>query len=191
MDILGMVFGVLDQIFYPIYLIDPTPNNPMFTVFIISTIISLITTIANKYLVDQDEMNRIQAEMKEFNKKLREAQQKGDGKELAKLQAQQGEMMQQQSEMMTNSFKPMIATMVPILLIFWWMRSSIISHLVVMLPPSIYYISLTPIWHWLGHFIYGGTATIPFGIGWLLWYMICTFAMSQIIRKFLGFKQGF
>ncbi|MCQ2972048.1 MAG: EMC3/TMCO1 family protein [archaeon] len=191
MDILGMVFGVLDQIFYPIYLIDPTPNNPMFTVFIISTIISLITTIANKYLVDQDEMNRIQAEMKEFNKKLREAQQKGDGKELAKLQAQQGEMMQQQSEMMTNSFKPMIATMVPILLIFWWMRFSIISHLVVMLPPSVYYISLTPIWHWLGHFIYGGTAIIPFGIGWLLWYMICTFAMSQIIRKFLGFKQGF
>ena len=39
--------------------------------------------------------------------------------------------------------------------------------------------------------MYGGKATIPYGIGWLLWYFICTFGMSQILRKYLGFKQGF
>ena len=191
MDIIGAILGAMNNIFYPLLNIDPTPQNPIFTVFIISTIISLITTIANKYLVDQDEMNKVNAEMKEFNAKLREAQKSGDGKEVARLQAEQADMMAKQTEMMTSSFKPMIVTMVPILLIFWWMRSSVISSLVVMLPPSVYYISLTPFWHWLGHFLYGGNATIPFGIGWLLWYMICTFAMSQIIRKFLGFKQGF
>ena len=92
---------------------------------------------------------------------------------------------------MDNSFKPMIVTFVPIIIIFWWMRSSVISSLIVHLPPAAYYISLTPIWHFIGSFIYGGTPTVPFGIGWLLWYMICTFAMSQIIRKFLGFKDGF
>ena len=181
----------LNNLLLPLLKYDPTPNNPILTVFVISTGIALLTTIANKLLVDQDEMNAINKEMKEFQKEMREAQRSGDGKQMARLQAQQTEMMQKQSAMMTNSFKPMIVTFVPIIIIFWWMRSSVISSLIVHLPPAAYYISLTPIWHFIGPIIYGGESTIPFAIGWLLWYMICTFAMSQIIRKFLGFKDGF
>jgi uncharacterized membrane protein (DUF106 family) len=191
MDIMGMLNGGLNAIFNPILAMDPNPANPALTVLIIAFIVSLITTIANKYLVDQDEMNEIQARSKKLTSELREAQKKGDGKKIAELQAKQSEMMQDQSKMMTNSFKPMIVTFVPIILIFFWMRTSAISGLVVILPPSVYWVTLTPFWHFIGHFLYGGNATIPYGIGWLLWYMICTFGMSQILRKFLGFKQGF
>lgn len=190
-DPMGMVFGALNTIFSPILAMDPNPANPALTVLIIAFFVSLITTIANKYLVDQDEMNEIQERNKAFQRELRDAQKKGDGKKVAELQARQSEMMQDQSKMMTNSFKPMIVTFVPIILIFFWLRNSAISSLVVILPPSVYWLTLTPFWHFLGHFIYGGNATIPYGIGWLLWYMICTFGMSQILRKFLGFKQGF
>jgi len=190
-DIMGMGYGALNTIFSPILAMDPNPANPALTVLIIAFIVSLITTIANKYLVDQDEMNEIQERNKAFQKELRDAQKRGDGKRIAELQAKQTEMMQDQSKMMTNSFKPMIVTFVPIILIFFWMRTSAISGLVVILPPAVYWVTLTPFWHFLGHFLYGGNATIPYGIGWLLWYMICTFGMSQILRKFLGFKQGF
>lgn len=185
------VINVLNAVFNPLLAMDPNPTNPALTVLVIAFIVSLITTIANKLLVDQDEMNRVQAEMKEFQKELREAQKRGDGKKVAELQAQQTEMMQKQSAMMTNSFKPMFVTFIPIILIFFWMRTSAIHDLVIILPQSVYWVTLTPMWHALGGFIYGGKATIPYGIGWLLWYMICTFGMSQIIRKFLGFKQGF
>jgi uncharacterized membrane protein (DUF106 family) len=187
----GAVYGVLNAIFNPILALDPNPTNPALTVLIIAFIVSLITTVANKYLVDQDEMNEIQARSKKLTSELREAQKKGDGKKIAELQAKQADMMQEQSKMMTNSFKPMIVTFVPIILIFFWMRASAISNLVIILPPSVYWVTLTPFWHFLGGFMYGGKATIPYGIGWLLWYMICTFGMSQILRKFLGFKQGF
>ena len=190
-DPMGMVYGALNAIFNPILSIDPNPTNPALTVLIIAFIVSLIITIANKYLVDQDEMNEIQERNKAFQKELRDAQKRGDGKKIAELQARQTEMMQDQSKMMTNSFKPRIVTFVPIILIFFWMRTSVISGLVVILPPSVYWVTLTPFWHFIGHFLYGGNATIPYGIGWLLWYMICTFGMSQILRKFLGFKQGF
>lgn len=185
------VINVLNAIFNPLLAMDPNPTNPALTVLVIAFIVSLITTIANKLLVDQDEMNRVQAEMKEFQKELREAQKRGDGKKVAELQAQQTEMMQKRSAMMTNSFKPMFVTFIPIILIFFWMRTSAIHDLVIILPQSVYWVTLTPMWHALGGFIYGGKATIPYGIGWLLWYMICTFGISQIIRKFLGFKQGF
>ena len=190
-DIMGGVYGVLNAIFNPILALDPNPANPALTVLIIAFIVSLITTIANKYLVDQDELNEQQAKMKEFNKRLKDAQKRGDGKEVAKLQAEQMELMGDQTAMMTNQFKPMIVTFVPIILIFFWMRSSAIHELVIILPKTVYWVTLTPIWHWIGSFLYGGKATIPYGIGWLLWYMICTFGMSQILRKFLGFKQGF
>ena len=190
-DPMGIIFDALNTIFNPILALDPNPANPALTVLIIAFIVSLITTVANKYLVDQDEMNAQQAEMKEFNARLRDAQKRGDGKEVAKLQAEQTELMQKQTAMMTNQFKPMIVTFVPIILIFFWMRSSAIHDLVIILPKTVYWVILTPVWHWIGSFMYGGQATIPYGIGWLLWYFICTFGMSQILRKFLGFKQGF
>ena len=190
-DIMGMIYAALNSIFNPILALDPNPTNPALTVLIIAFFVSLITTVANKYLVDQEEMNEHQARMKDLNKRMRDAQKRGDGKELAKIQAEQSEMMKDQTAMMSNQFKPMIVTFVPIILIFFWMRSSAISNLVIILPQTVYWVTLTPLWHALGGFIYGGKATIPFGIGWLLWYMICTFGMSQIIRKFLGFKQGF
>jgi uncharacterized membrane protein (DUF106 family) len=190
-DIMGMVYGAMNSIFNPILALDPNPANPALTVLVIAFIVSLITTVANKYLVDQDEMNEIQAESKALTKELREAQKKGDGKKVAELQAKQSEMMQQQTAMMSSQFKPMLVTFVPIILIFFWMRGSAVSNLLIILPQSVYWVTLTPLWHALGGFIYGGKATIPYGIGWLLWYMICTFGMSQILRKFLGFKQGF
>ena len=92
-DLMGMVYGVLNTIFNPILAMDPNPTNPALTVLIIAFIVSLITTIANKYLVDQDELNAKQKSMQEFNKRLRDAQKRGDGKEIAKLQAEQAEMM--------------------------------------------------------------------------------------------------
>ena len=190
-DPMGFIFDALNAVFNPILSMDPNPTNPALTVLIIAFIVSLITTVANKYLVDQDELNAQQAEMKEFNKRLRDAQKRGDGKEIAKLQAEQAELMQQQTAMMTNQFKPMIVTFVPIILIFFWMRGSAVSDLVIILPKSVYWAILTPVWHFIGSFMYGGKATIPYGIGWLLWYFICTFGMSQILRKYLGFKQGF
>ncbi|WP_407416250.1 DUF106 domain-containing protein [Methanobrevibacter sp.] len=194
-DIFGMFSGgildVLNTLFNPLLAMDPNPQNPALTVLVIAFIVSLITTIANKYLVDQDKVNENQKKSRELSSKMREAQKKGDGKELAKLQAEQTEMLKNQNEVMMESFKPMLVTFVPIILIFFWMRTSVISNLVLILPAPAYWLTLTPFWHFIGHFLYGGEATIPYGIGWLLWYMICTFGMSQILRKFLGFKQGF
>lgn len=50
--IFDSVINAMNSIFGPILAHDPTPNNPILTIFIISFIVSLITTIANKYLVE-------------------------------------------------------------------------------------------------------------------------------------------
>ena len=121
-DIFAMLFdgvlNVLNAIFNPLVSLDPNPASPALTVLIIAFIVSLITTIANKYLVDQDKLNESQKKSKEFSAKMRDAQKRGDGKEIAKLQAEQAEMLKNQNEVMMESFKPMIVTFVPIILMF-------------------------------------------------------------------------
>ena len=91
-DFFGMVLDVLNAIFNPILALDPNPQNPALTVVIVAFIVSLITNIANKYLVDQDKVNESQKKSKELSSKLREAQKNGDGKEIAKLQFVQPEV---------------------------------------------------------------------------------------------------
>ncbi|MDR2966761.1 MAG: EMC3/TMCO1 family protein [Methanobacteriaceae archaeon] len=186
--VLEVIFDGLNWIFGPIIALDPNPQNPLLTIFLISLIISFITTLANKLLVDQDEMESLQNEMKEFQKEMKEAQQSGDSKALAKAQSKQKDFMSKQSKMMKNSFKPLIVTFIPIILMFWWMAQSTVSNVIVSLPPFAYYVLLTPIWH----MFYGPpSTTIPYAVGWLGWYILCTFAMTQTLRKFMGFKQGF
>ena len=67
------VINVLNAVFNPLLAMDPNPTNPALTVLVIAFIVSLITTIANRLLVDQDEVNRVQTEMKKFQKELKKA----------------------------------------------------------------------------------------------------------------------
>lgn len=178
------IYGALNYALLPII----NAVGPMLGIFLIAAIVTLLVTIANKYLVDQDRLQFLQKEMKGFQKEMMEAQKSNDPKALAEVQKKQSEFMKLQQEMMLNSFKPMIVTIVPIFLIFGWMwQVSSIYHLVVELPSFIYYVLLVPLWHAIP--FYNTGIPIPEGsIGWLGWYILCSFSMSFTFRKFLGLK---
>jgi uncharacterized membrane protein (DUF106 family) len=193
-----MVFEILNQILDPI--LNPLltlvndPNNPMFGaivgVFLISTIVAFVITLANKLLVDQDRLQSMQGEMKEYQQEMMKAQKSGDPKLMAEVQKKQANFMKIQKEMMFNSFKPMIVTFVPIILIFYWMAQNPLlspSYMYVNLPTTVYYVLLVPLFHMFYHQSPG----VPLiAIEWLGWYILCSFAMSLIFRKFLGLKGG-
>ena len=178
------IFNVLDFVFMPLV----NTFGPMIGVFIISTIVAFFITLANKLLVDQDRLQFVQKEMKSFQQEMMAAQKSGDPKEMARAQKKQSEFMDLQKEMMTNSFKPMIVTMLPILLIFWWMAAEpAIGKLVVELPSFVFYVLLVPLFHMFYHQSPG----VPYmAIEWLGWYILCSFAMSMLFRKFMGLKSG-
>ncbi|EKQ53012.1 MAG: putative membrane protein [Methanobacterium sp. Maddingley MBC34] len=178
------IFGVLDFVFMPMV----NMFGPMIGVFIISTIVAFFITLANKLLVDQDRLQFLQKEMKGFQQETMAAQKSGDAKAMAEVQKKQAEFMDLQKEMMMNSFKPMIVTMIPILLIFWWMAAQpAISKLVVELPSFVFYVLLVPLFHMFYHQSPG----VPYmAIEWLGWYILCSFAMSLIFRKLMGLKTG-
>lgn len=191
--VLQVIFNAINWVFGPILALDPMPENPMLTIFLIATIIAFVTTLANKLLVNQDEMEASREEMKQFQEKMKEAQMSGDAKALAKAQSMQQDVMGKQSNMMKNSFKPLLVTIIPIMLMFWWMGqpSNPINGVLVQLPEFVYYVLLVPLWHSVYGMFYGGGGHLLFIVGWLGWYIMCIFAMTQILRKFMGFKSGF
>lgn len=163
--------------------------GPMLAIVIIGATISLITSVAQKLLVDQDRLIYLQSEMKEFQQEMMEARKKNDPQALEKMQKKQMEFMSKQKEMMTMSFKPMIVTMLPILIIFWWIsQNPLFTSMIVKLPQFAYYVLLVPIWHALP--FYGGAPPVEFSITWLGWYILSAFGFSFLFRKLLGIKSG-
>ena len=181
-----IIYQALDAVFGPLINLDPNPNNPIFAIFVIATIVAFVITLANKLLVDQDRLHFLQQEMKGFQQEAMQAQKSGDPKRMADMQKKQMEMMGQQKEMMFMSFKPMIVTFVPIILVFYWMaQEPHITHLVLNLPTFAYYILLVPLFH---IFYHPNPGTPLMSIGWLGWYILVSFAMSLVFRKYLGLK---
>jgi len=90
--------------------------SPFWSVVILAFLITLATTIVYKYFTNQSEMKRLKEAQDEFKKKSKDLRDKPE--EMLKMQK---EMMSKNMEYMKHSFKAMLITMLPVLLIFTWM----------------------------------------------------------------------
>lgn len=87
----------------------------------VSFFMSFISVLVRKKLVNQELMKSQREEMKELNKKIREAQKASDANRVSE---HTGRLMELNSHMMKQSFKPMLITLIPFLLVFNWMGSN-------------------------------------------------------------------
>jgi len=173
MSMFDPFYSIFDTIFYPFFNILPDPRvSYMVGVFVVSIVIALITTVATSKFVDQEEMKANKAMLKAFQEKINKAREKGDEKKIKKFT---NEMMSVQSEVMKGSFKPLMYTMPPIIVVFQWLHHywelELLSQTFIT-DGSNYLISL------------------PFSLpkygtelGWLGWYILCSFMTSTAIRK--------
>jgi uncharacterized membrane protein (DUF106 family) len=165
------VGGALDGVFGP--LAGPIPFY-MFIV-VLSILTALYSSVIQKYTIDYERMQEVQERMKIFQKEFREAQLSGDEKKIKKLESRRDKVMKEQLEMSQNQFKPMAYILIVSVPIFFWLIYRM-SHY----PESI---EITmPFFgpHLLTDFILG---PIP---AWILWYMICSLTLSQVVRKALN-----
>jgi uncharacterized membrane protein (DUF106 family) len=88
------------------------------TLLILVFVITLIITLIYKYTTNQSLMKDLKAELKSFQKQIKELKSKPD--EAMKVQKK---MMETNSKYMMHSFKPMIFTFLPIIIFFGWMSA--------------------------------------------------------------------
>jgi len=94
--------------------------HPALSIFIVSFGITLIITLAYKYLTNQKEMKELKLEMKSMQKEMKTS--KDDPK---KMMAINKKMMAKNMKYMKQSFKPTLYTFLPIILIFAWFNGHI------------------------------------------------------------------
>ncbi|MBM3309727.1 MAG: DUF106 domain-containing protein [Candidatus Altiarchaeales archaeon] len=96
-----------------------TPEGQVIAV--ISAGLALMSLAVRKKVLDQNKVKQQREEMQELQKKIKEAQKAKDNKTVGDLYSR---LMELNSDVMKQSFKPMIFTLIPFLLIFGWMRGA-------------------------------------------------------------------
>jgi len=108
-----MFESIVNPIFAPLL-----KFNPLYLVLIVSLIMTVLVTLAYKYLTNQELMKSLKTELKEHQKKIKEH--RSDPKKAMHLQKK---AMESNMKYMMHSFKPMIFTIIPILIIFGWLNA--------------------------------------------------------------------
>jgi uncharacterized membrane protein (DUF106 family) len=179
------------------YVLGPLAVLPIHIIILMMAVITgIATSFIQKYTMDwesmkknQEKSKQIQGKMRELNKELKDAYKDENKYKMKRLEQKRAEIMKEQSEMMKEQFaggmmmqmfKPMFYTIPIVLPIFIWLR-----YLVYFAPnPCRAEIMFLPL---LGAGTLGSSSTNVFGFipYWFFWYMLCSFPLTQLIRKAL------
>jgi uncharacterized membrane protein (DUF106 family) len=144
-------------------------------IIILSVLTALYSSVIQKYTIDYERMQDVQERMKVFQKEFREAQLSGDEKKIKKLEPKRDKAMKEQLEMSQNQFKPMAYILIISVPIFFWLLFRL-NNVPVNIEITMPFFGQ----HTLTDLILG---PVP---AWILWYMICSLTLSQVVRKALN-----
>jgi uncharacterized membrane protein (DUF106 family) len=91
--------------------------NGKVSIAVVSVIVTLIATLAHKWLTNQEHMKSLKARQKEIQKELKGCKDACTMKEL------NAELMKLTGVMFKSSMRPMFVTIIPFLILFWWLKS--------------------------------------------------------------------
>lgn len=131
--------------------------QPAIFIVIASLVIALFISLVYKYATNQREMKRLRDELKHLQGRVKENKHNQE-----KILEIQKELAGKNLEYMKHSFRPMMLTFFPVIIIFWWL-SSLYKDIGIVL-------------------------TIPFiglGLNWIWTYILFSFIFSLILRKAL------
>ena len=94
-------------------------NNPKLGIIIIAFLVTLFITIVTNFMTDKKRMKEIKDKQKALRLEIKKF--KDNPTKMMELNKQ---MMADMPEQMKHSFKPMIITIIPLLILFKWLRAS-------------------------------------------------------------------
>ncbi len=92
-------------------------SSPLGGLIFISFVLTLLITLAYKFMTDQKLMKSVKEDMKSIRKQMKEFKDEPD-----KVMELQKKSMEMSMSQMKNSFKPMLITFIPLIIIFGWLR---------------------------------------------------------------------
>jgi len=157
--------------------VNPLTTIPVSTVFILllSMSLSLVTSLANRLLTNQDQLRTWRREVAEWTAEFNKARKTGDKKLLAKVKKKQPQITKIQSKMMWQSMKVSFIFMIPFILLWsLFLTPTYYNVLAVACIPNI-----------LGS---EGGSWLPLPFFW--WYLLCSFLFGTLFARILGLAMG-
>lgn len=94
-------------------------NNPRIGIIILSFIVTLFITIVNYFMVDKTRMKEIRDKQKALRQEMKKY--RDNPSKMIELNKQ---LMEDMPEQLKHSFKPMLVTIIPLLILFKWLRAT-------------------------------------------------------------------
>jgi len=144
-------------------------------VLIIAAIVTVASTIIQKYTMDWDLYRRVMQRNQAYQKEYKEAQLSGNKKKIKQLEQEQMSMMQDQSEMSKQQLKPMGFIVFVSIPLFWW------AYWYLQQPANV---GMSMVFPLIGPVTLTGSFLLfPY---WVWWSLLCSMAISSVIRKALN-----
>jgi len=102
-------------------LVEMINANPKISIILIAVAISFLISLVNNFVLDKDRMKALKARQKSIQEEMKEHQKNGNNDKVMELQK---EMMSGIGESFKHSFKPMLITIVPIIVLFGMIRNT-------------------------------------------------------------------
>ena len=151
----------------------------LFTILILAVLTGIYTSLIQKFTMNFELIEKsreLQKRLREIQREYIAAKKEGDKKRLKKVEREQKRLMSMQmqisSEMFRQQIKPMAYSMLITLPLFFWMWEYANIHSEKVIFPMIGECSLADSFFFLKY--------------WMVWYMICSFGITTIVRKLLG-----
>jgi len=100
-------------------LLELIQGNPRTAIILISILVTFFMTVVRYFMTDREKMKEIRVRQKELRKEMKNY--RDNPEKMLELNKQ---MMADMPEQLKQSFKPMIITMIPFLILFAWLRST-------------------------------------------------------------------
>jgi uncharacterized membrane protein (DUF106 family) len=94
-------------------------SNPKTAIILISLLVTIFITVVRYYMTDRERMKEIKERQKELRKEMKEFKNNPE-----KMMEINKKMLEDMPEQMKMSFKPMIITLIPLLILFKWLWSA-------------------------------------------------------------------
>ncbi|MBS1263149.1 MAG: hypothetical protein MAG715_00318 [Methanonatronarchaeales archaeon] len=171
------------------FIFEPLTALPIdIAILLLALVTAVITSVIQKYTMDNEEVQETQKKMKDLQSKLKEARLENDKERVDELQEEQKQMMSEFLGVQKQMMKPMFYIMAITIPIFAW----------------IYLITTEPQYTHL----FAQDGTNPIGLlipffgevkfrdtllvipGGIFWYVLCSIPLSQFVRKVLNVRMG-
>lgn len=158
---------------YPLFLGDVTAiPTSTFIVTLLAVGVNLLFGLGRRFLTNVKETRRIQAELRAYQKELRQAVMSKNKTKQEKLKKKKPQMDRLQAKMMTENLRLMLMFFIPLIGVWWlipgWVGGYEQTVAVSPIPFNLLVIYIQP------------------QLNFFWWYIISSFALSGIITKALG-----